>query len=191
MCVGKRNKSRPFRTERDLFVDSLKLLMSDVDLRGDLKDWVGCAQNKNVWTKMVNERMQIRYGDFSESNTNTEEDAPNSNQNSNTLSKNISSSLYGEERHNVTPGREYSVWWNMTRREALTILNCCGDKDNKETYRKHRALERKYHPDKWSEEYMFDRDVGEDIFKSIANAYEILTLRKWEDTVWGTWVCSE
>ena len=42
---------------RDLFLDSLRLLILDIDPRGDLKEQIRYTQNKNIWMKLVKERI--------------------------------------------------------------------------------------------------------------------------------------
>ena len=46
MCEGRRNMGTLFRTARDSFVDSLRLIIEDVDHRGNLSDWIECALEK-------------------------------------------------------------------------------------------------------------------------------------------------
>ena len=76
-------------------------------------------------------------------------------------------------KFNVLPDHEVKVMVNMSRVEAERVLEVVNGL-KREVCMRYMALARKYYPDKWYEQYNFDRTRDESIFKNIANAYDIL-----------------
>ena len=62
----------------------------------------------------------------------------------------------------------------ISKREALAILNATENNSSKEIRRNYMRLARKYHPDKWNKDCNFTKEVSESVFKNLANAYEVL-----------------
>ena len=80
------------------------------------------------------------------------------------------SSQHGDNRYNISPNRDIT--------QGSLVLGCDESENAKEVKRKYRKLARKYHPDKWCGQCNFSRSEGERIFKGIANAYDMLSMRR-------------
>ena len=170
-CTGKRNRGRPFRAIMDSFADSLKLLIKDVDPRGDLKDWTGCVQNKNLQKKIAKERTQSNRRDLNEeedwSDENPESDDPRNNTNrnkTNALMKNESSRHDGN-MFNVSNNRDAIAQLNTSKIQARRVFGCEESEDAKEVRRKYGNLASKYYSGKWFEQCNFSRSEGKCVFK--------------------------
>ena len=74
----------------------------------------------------------------------------------------------------MIPGRTLNPLTEISRCEALTILNATENNSSKEIRRNYTRLARKYHPDKWNSSYEFTKEVSESVFKNLANVYEVL-----------------
>ena len=62
----------------------------------------------------------------------------------------------------------------MTRRQALGMLNCATRDNEREIRCEHVFLARKCHPDKWCNDCLLKKEDVEVILKGIANACELL-----------------
>ena len=63
---------------------------------------------------------------------------------------------------------------NMSRSKAAEILNVADGTLEREIKMRYMALARKYHPDKWCSRCKFSIMEGENVFKNISNAYDVL-----------------
>ena len=57
------------------------------------------------------------------------------------------------------------------------MLNCNSVDTSRDMCENNRQFSRKYHPDKWIEQCKFNDIEGENIFKNISSAYEMLNNR--------------
>ena len=80
-------------------------------------------------------------------------------------------------RRGMSPNRDIVEPTNMRRRQAIMILRCNSDENQRDTRRKCRMLARKYHPSKWRVECVFSKEDSMHVFKGIANACEFLVLQ--------------
>ena len=129
---------------------------------------------KRKWLKIVKERIRVEKGDFGgmydepidSGNTNTNRD-----ENTNVPIRQPSNS---NGRHRASPNRDTIEPASLSRRQALRILNCNSDENQREIHRKHRALVRKCHPGKFCVECESSKEDSMKIFKGIEHACELL-----------------
>ena len=159
---------------RDSLADGLKLMINDIDEKGDLKDWCGLARRKRKWPKTVEERIRVEKCDFGEM-----DDEPIDSGNINTnidektnVPRRQPSNSNG--RRETSPNRDTIEPTNLNRRQALRILNCNSDEKQREMRRKRRMLASKHYPGKWCIEHEFSKEDEMKIFKGIADACELL-----------------
>ena len=66
----------------------------------------------------------------------------------------------------------------MTTQEARRILNIEGFYTKREVILRFRILARKYHPDKWTPESSYSKEICMEKFKCVANARDLLLERQ-------------
>ena len=76
-------------------------------------------------------------------------------------------------KYDVTPDRCLEARISISRSEAVNILKVDG-MSKREIRLRYISLARKYHPDKWVERCNFSKAQSENIFKNVANAYDVL-----------------
>ena len=77
--VGKRCVGRPSRTIRDSFVNNLKFVINNLDVRGSTHHWIGHAKNETDWINAVKRKENIERVNFRTGNNtqnDEEEDEP-------------------------------------------------------------------------------------------------------------------
>ena len=98
------------------FVDSLKLLVKDIDERGDLKDWHGFAKNKHEWKRMIMNRIRVEKGELGDGDEETPNNATCEQNNNTTNSTPRRLIPNSDSRHKMSPNREIIELTNMNRR---------------------------------------------------------------------------
>ena len=131
-----------------------------------MSDWIGVARNATEWLRLMKKQEQRENGNFGPNENSVEDNCPRVSFGSPTP--------YIFDRYTVTPQRIIPISNTMSRRDALKVLNLDSKCSDSEIRRKYRFLARKYHPDKWCDRCVFSRSEGEEIFKSIANAFNKL-----------------
>ena len=124
---------------------------------------------------MIKNRIRVERGEFGDGDDETTVNAAleqTNNTNNSTPRRQTPSS---DSRCKMSPNGEIIELTNMSRRQALWILDCDHDENPRETRRKHMMLVRKHHPDKWRDVHEFSREDGMKIFKGIANACEVVS----------------
>ena len=74
-----------------------------------------------------------------------------------------------DNKHNSAPGREVEAIMIIPRIEVHAELRSNSADSSKEIRKKCRQLVCECHPEKWSEEFKFNENDGENDFKSIAS----------------------
>ena len=74
----------------------------------------------------------------------------------------------------ITPGRIVHYNPNMSKYEAISVLDVNRKFSSREMKVKYKILAIKYHPDKWRERCDIMKDDGMEIFKGVVDAYDIL-----------------
>jgi len=159
---GKRIKGRPFRTCKDAFIESIRLLIPSMPHTGNFNYWAGHAQNKPTWSNMIKTLGSKTYKRYQE--------------NTSTPPKTSPPSPPKEKRNtNHSSNTKQSQYTSVTSRaSALKILQLHNKATKREITLQYRFLARIYHPDKWCELKPFSRNDGAEMFKSIANARDFL-----------------
>ena len=64
ICKDKRARRRLFRTIQDVIVEGIRTIVTNVDGRGDIREWIGYAKERLTWEHMVKHAETREYGDF-------------------------------------------------------------------------------------------------------------------------------
>ena len=177
---------RPFRKNKDAIVESLRLLMPSLPESGPHSYWVGYARNELVWTEMIGNLFTKTYPDHAnsesyprtrsrdapnQSNPPTVETPPNAPRspppNNTPASKN--------PRELPSPMFDLSIR-KLTPQDARRILDVGKKASRREITLRYRILSRKYHPDKWSPDRAYSREISAEKFKFVSNARDVLLM---------------
>ena len=100
---GKRCRGRPFRTVWDAFVDALRIIIPEINSRGDTGEWIGHAKCEIYWCNIVKRKEHKWRGKF-ESDANEDEDADETTKTPPT-SRDNSDKIVDNYKHDIVPGR--------------------------------------------------------------------------------------
>ena len=78
------------------------------------------------------------------------------------------------DKHNLTLERMANANPNMTKTEAIKILDVNQDYSIREVKVEHMMISIKYHSDKWNERFCFTKEDDMEIFKVVVTAFDFL-----------------
>ena len=147
-------------------VENVTEFTSNIDSRGQINRQIAHARDKGRWEYIVRNKAQRDKGEFIDPKTNME----NLHYRLILLYPRVTSD--NVSKFYVTLGRTINATVNMKMRETMDIFRVEKNFSKREVKMKHIILARKYHPNKQSDYYAFEKWVGENIFKNIANEHQ-------------------
>ena len=116
---GSRSRGRPYRTNKDAIVESLRGLIPSLPENGTFHYWFGYAKVRGVWEKMVSKLGEVTYRRY-------QQNEPNENHyfHNNHHSHNPPSSPRSHQNNNTPPSppTHERVFIPQTKRDALQLL---------------------------------------------------------------------
>ena len=150
----------------------MSAIATNVNSKGNAQEQIGHVKERFTQEHIVKKVETKEQCDFRIFQNFQNTGPPNSN--AELLASPIPSRCRQNNNYNVTPRRAMILLSEVSRSEALTILNVTENNLSKEIHKNCIRLARKYYTDKQNENYEFTKEVSESVFKNLANTCKIL-----------------